>query len=89
MGDPTRLRQVIVNLVSNALKFTEQGEVKISVEVIKSNSDDVDLKISVSDTGIGIPSKRRKHCLMPLPRQMDQPQESTVARDSVLRLLAS
>ena len=60
MGDPTRLRQVIVNLVSNALKFTEQGEVKISVEVISSNTDDVDLKIAVSDTGIGIPQQAQK-----------------------------
>lgn len=60
MGDPTRLRQVIVNLVSNALKFTEQGEVKISVEVISSNTDDVDLKIAVSDTGIGIPQQALK-----------------------------
>ena len=60
MGDPTRLRQVIVNLVSNALKFTEQGEVTISVEVISSNTDDVDLKIAVSDTGIGIPQQAQK-----------------------------
>ncbi len=55
MGDPTRLRQVIVNLVSNALKFTEQGVVKISAEVQQVNSDNVKLKVSVTDTGIGIP----------------------------------
>jgi signal transduction histidine kinase/CheY-like chemotaxis protein len=55
-GDPTRIRQVIVNLVSNALKFTREGEVKVSVDVIKNNnSDSVDLKVTVSDTGIGIP----------------------------------
>ena len=55
IGDPTRLRQVIVNLVSNALKFTRQGEVKIKVEVLKNNTDSVDVKVIVSDTGIGIP----------------------------------
>ena len=55
IGDPTRLRQVIVNLVSNALKFTRKGEVKISVEVLKNNTDSVDVKVTVSDTGIGIP----------------------------------
>ncbi len=55
MGDPTRLRQVIVNLVSNALKFTSQGEVKISVDVVNKETDSVDLKIAVIDTGIGIP----------------------------------
>ncbi len=57
MGDPTRIRQIIVNLVSNALKFTREGEVKVSVEVIKNNIDSVDLKVTVSDTGIGIPKK--------------------------------
>ena len=55
MGDPMRLRQVIVNLVSNALKFTKQGEVKISIEVVAKDADSVELKITVSDTGIGIP----------------------------------
>ncbi len=55
MGDPTRLRQVIVNLVSNALKFTSQGEVKISVDVLNKDADSVDLKIAVTDSGIGIP----------------------------------
>jgi len=55
LGDPTRLRQVIVNLVSNALKFTKQGEVKVCIDVVNKNSDSVDLKVTVSDTGIGIP----------------------------------
>ena len=54
MGDPTRLRQVIVNLVTNALKFTKQGEVKIKVDVLKKGVDSVELKVIVSDTGIGI-----------------------------------
>ena len=62
VGDPTRLRQVIVNLVSNALKFTDQGEVKIKVDVIKFDTDidSVEVKISVSDTGIGIPEAAQK-----------------------------
>jgi len=55
MGDPTRIRQVIVNLVSNALKFTRQGEVKVCIDVVKNKTQSVDLKITVSDTGIGIP----------------------------------
>jgi PAS domain S-box-containing protein len=50
MGDPTRLRQVLINLVGNAIKFTEQGEVVIRVKPDKSGL----LRISVSDTGIGI-----------------------------------
>ena len=60
VGDPTRLRQVIVNLVSNALKFTKQGEVKISVDVINKKHSSVDIKITVSDTGIGIPQEAQK-----------------------------
>jgi len=55
MGDPIRLRQIIINLVSNALKFTRQGEVNISIEVISNDEKKVRLKIAVTDTGIGIP----------------------------------
>ena len=55
LGDPMRIRQVIVNLVSNALKFTKQGEVKISIDVVSKGIDSVELKVTVSDTGIGIP----------------------------------
>jgi signal transduction histidine kinase/CheY-like chemotaxis protein len=60
LGDPTRIRQVILNLVSNALKFTSQGEVTISVDVVKKDADSVDLKVTVSDTGIGIPQEAQK-----------------------------
>jgi signal transduction histidine kinase/DNA-binding response OmpR family regulator len=52
--DETRLRQVLMNLVNNAIKFTENGEVLIHVELINRESDFVQLKFSVRDTGIGI-----------------------------------
>ncbi len=53
-GDPTRIRQVLTNLVANAIKFTEKGKVTIRVVTIEENSDHATLLISVDDTGIGI-----------------------------------
>lgn len=54
-GDPLRLRQILTNLLSNAIKFTESGAVCIQAEVIAKGEREVELDISVSDTGIGIP----------------------------------
>ena len=54
IGDIYRLRQVVVNLVGNAIKFTERGEVVVSISVLERSGDDLLLKIAVRDTGIGI-----------------------------------
>ncbi len=59
-GDPTRLRQVITNLMGNALKFTEKGEIALSVERVSGENDHVRLRFSVRDTGIGIPAEKQK-----------------------------
>ncbi|MEM6343029.1 MAG: response regulator [Bacteroidota bacterium] len=58
-GDPTRLNQVLVNLVNNAIKFTDRGEVIIQIQVEEKNCDQgCVLRFSVIDTGIGIPEER-------------------------------
>jgi len=59
-GDPTRLRQIVVNLVGNALKFTDFGEVVVEAKVESCAGDDITLHLSVRDTGVGIPLKKQK-----------------------------
>ncbi len=58
IGDPTRLNQILVNLVGNGIKFTEKGEVKITVDLVSEVDNVMELKFSVSDTGIGIPENK-------------------------------
>ncbi len=58
MGDPTRLRQILLNLISNALKFTEKGEIIVYVDVHKDPDDPDQLLFTVRDTGIGIPKEK-------------------------------
>jgi len=64
-GDSTRLRQVIINLVGNAIKFTEQGEIAVKVQIESQNGTDCILRFTVSDTGIGIPEDKRELIFAP------------------------
>jgi two-component system sensor histidine kinase/response regulator len=59
LGDPGRLRQVLLNVMGNAVKFTTEGEVLLHVSVQAASSDSVTLHFSVSDTGIGIPEEKQ------------------------------
>lgn len=70
IGDVTRFRQILVNLVGNGLKFTEQGEVLITASALEKNDDIYTLEFKVKDTGIGIP-KDKYHRLFDSFSQVD------------------
>ncbi|TWI74205.1 PAS domain S-box-containing protein [Desulfobotulus alkaliphilus] len=57
-GDPARLRQILINLVANALKFTEEGAIEVSIAVENADSHSALLRFTVQDTGIGIPEDK-------------------------------
>ncbi|MBU0640579.1 MAG: response regulator [Planctomycetes bacterium] len=65
VGDPLRLGQVLVNLATNAVKFTERGEVIIAVELIGQDDNQAVLKFSVRDTGIGLTEEQRSRLFRP------------------------
>ncbi len=61
IGDSLRIQQVLINLIANAIKFTEHGEVILAIRLVSRTSDEVTLHFSVSDTGIGITEAQRKN----------------------------
>ena len=65
VGDPGRLRQVLVNLVGNAIKFTERGQVLVQVEMMSKTATDMVLHYFVSDSGMGIPSDKQQAIFEP------------------------
>lgn len=58
IGDPGRVRQILLNLGGNAIKFTERGEVRIELRVVRNSHDAISIRCEVRDTGIGIPPER-------------------------------
>jgi two-component system sensor histidine kinase/response regulator len=64
-GDSTRLRQIVVNLIGNAIKFTDAGEVALKVSPVQSEGGDRMLHFTVSDTGVGIPADKQKAIFEP------------------------
>ncbi|PXY43304.1 GAF domain-containing hybrid sensor histidine kinase/response regulator [Flavobacterium hydrophilum] len=76
IGDQGRLNQILVNLIGNSLKFTEEGEVTVSVKNVAETEDHYSIKFSVKDTGIGIPEKKLKTIF----ERFTQAEESTTRR---------
>ncbi|MDX2072717.1 MAG: CheR family methyltransferase [Haliscomenobacter sp.] len=60
VGDPVRLRQIILNLISNAVNFTEEGTITVQVRKLEEDDENVKIEFVVSDTGIGIPANKLK-----------------------------
>jgi len=58
LGDPVRLHQIILNLVSNAVKFTSKGKITVSVRLVSEDDEKASIEFSVADTGIGIPQNK-------------------------------
>ena len=65
IGDVTRLRQVIVNLIGNAIKFTEKGEVMVDVKILSEVNSKINLRITINDTGIGIEKEKLSKLFKP------------------------
>lgn len=65
VGDPSRLRQIILNLVGNAIKFTDSGEVLVRVEVLEHDGAEVNLRFCVKDTGIGMTAEQMARLFQP------------------------
>jgi signal transduction histidine kinase/ActR/RegA family two-component response regulator len=65
IGDPGRFRQVLMNLIGNAIKFTPGGEIGVRVHLVEERSADVTIRCEVADTGIGIPEETRTRLFQP------------------------
>jgi signal transduction histidine kinase len=70
LGDPGRIRQVLINLVGNSIKFTEAGKILITVEDQSSDLVTTRLHISVKDTGVGIPKRNKQRSSRPFHKPM-------------------
>ena len=64
-GDSTRLRQVVINLVGNAIKFTDSGEIAVRVQMKAREASECELQFTVADTGVGIPEEKRELIFAP------------------------
>jgi CheY-like chemotaxis protein/HPt (histidine-containing phosphotransfer) domain-containing protein len=77
-GDPSRLRQVLTNLIDNAIKFTERGDVLVRVSQESQTESHVQIRVAVTDTGVGLSAEAQRHLFLPFY----QAEETTGRRQS-------
>jgi signal transduction histidine kinase/ActR/RegA family two-component response regulator len=65
IGDPTRLKQILINLISNAIKFTQKGSIELDVRLAEVNKEQLNFSCKVSDTGIGLSDEQLKNIFSP------------------------
>lgn len=71
-GDPGRLRQIVLNLVSNAVKFTEKGRVDVELSLVSATPTQARVRVEVRDTGVGIPAQAQKALFQPFIQVLDK-----------------
>lgn len=78
LGDAVRYRQILVNLIENAIKFTDKGYVSVTIEELeKQNVDDALIKVTIKDTGVGIPEHEQEHVFEQFRRVKKSGKQST------------
>ena len=65
IGDPTRLKQILINLISNAIKFTQKGSIELDVRLVEVNKEQLNFSCKVSDTGIGLSEEQLENIFSP------------------------
>lgn len=71
IGDPMRLKQILINLINNAIKFTKEGTVALQLELVEKDQTTEKILFSICDTGVGIPQKIRKEIFSPFTQADD------------------
>ena len=72
VGDPVRLHQIILNLISNAVKFTNEGEITVSVQLLNEDEENATIEFAVTDTGIGIAKEKIENIFKNFQQATDQ-----------------
>ena len=89
IGDPLRLRQVLINLLGNALKFTEEGHIILDITLDKSNDESMNLNFHIRDTGIGMTKKNLLKLFKPFSQIADYKQKRGIQQGTGLGLSIS